>query len=469
MAPPRPSARSSLARSPALLTCVLVLFVVLLRYETAALGGGAAPVVGAGQQLSAGAGQQIPAVGASPPPPPPPTARFAEPSVDEATATIVVPRHTQSAACATPRLRKLLGASCGSAAAAAAADEAHDSAAVQAYLRGRQHEGCAGVTKVREFRDWRNGFGAQLSSLVGAWAAQLQQDLDDDGAHTLLVAHGGMRYANKRLCPARDLSCYFEPFSGCADAVAAAERPLKEARTKKTPPGLAAALGAKLGLRRPRDTWWLRKELTRYIFRPNANTTAMLGRVKREMALPGDASARLLALHVRRGDKRDLGAKERGEPFSDAMYVAAARALADEMGASGVLLASSEPSTLERLPALLAPLPTYVMPEKYFVRVPEGKTPHQVVEGTRQDEESDEDEGRSQVVQQLVLASAAGFVGTTTSNFGGLVTKLLGMRDETPAAFDLSCAGLRSMRNASAKLWPMAWEGADARRCGRFT
>ena len=143
--------------------------------------------------------------------------------------------------------------------------------------------------------------------------------------------------------------------------------------------------------------------------------------------------------------------------------------LADEMGASGVLLASSEPSTLERLPALLAPLPTYVMPEKYFVRVPEGKTPHQVVEGTRQDEESDEDEGRSQVVQQLVLASAAGFVGTTTSNFGGLVTKLLGMRDETPAAFDLSCAGLRAMRNASAKLWPMAWEGADARRCVRFT
>ena len=337
VAPPRnSSARSSLARSPALLTCVLVLFVVLLRYETAALGGGAATVVGAGQQ-SAGAGQQIPAVGASPPPPPPPpAARFAEPSVDEATATIVVPRHTQSAACATPRLRKLLGASCGSA-AAAAADEAHDSAAVQAYLRGRQHEGCAGVTKVREFRDWRNGFGAQLSSLVGAWAAQLQQDLDDDGAHTLLVAHGGMRYANKRLCPARDLSCYFEPFSGCGDAVAAAERPLKEARTKKTPPGLAAALGAKLGLRRPRDTWWLRKELTRYIFRPNANTTAMLGRVRREMALPGDASARLLALHVRRGDKRDLGAKERGEPFSDAMYVAAARALADEMGASGVL------------------------------------------------------------------------------------------------------------------------------------
>ena len=54
-------------------------------------------------------------------------------------------------------------------------------AAVHKGRAARQHEGCAGVTKVRKFRDWRNGFGAQLSSLVGAWAAQLQQDLDDDG------------------------------------------------------------------------------------------------------------------------------------------------------------------------------------------------------------------------------------------------------------------------------------------------
>ena len=88
----------------------------------------------------------------------------------------------------------------------------------------------------------------------------------------------------------------------------------------------------------------------------------------------------VVAVHVRRGDKRDLGAKERGEPFSDAMYVAAARALADEMGASGVLLASSEPNTLTRLPPLLLPLPTYVMPAHHFVDVPEGKTPHQVEE-----------------------------------------------------------------------------------------
>ena len=82
----------------------------------------------------------------------------------------------------------------------------------------------------------------------------------------------------------------------------------------------------------------------------------------------------LVAIHIRRGDKRDLGAKERGEPFSDAMYVKAAIALADEMGASGFLLASSEPETLRRLPPMLAPRPTYVMPGKYFVQVAEGLT-----------------------------------------------------------------------------------------------
>ena len=49
-------------------------------------------------------------------------------------------------------------------------------------------------------------------------------------------------------------------------------------------------------------------------------------------------------------------------------------------GASGVLLASSEPNTLTRLPPLLLPLPTYVMPAHHFVDVPEGKTPHQVEE-----------------------------------------------------------------------------------------
>ena len=57
-----------------------------------------------------------------------------------------------------------------------------------------------------------------------------------------------------------------------------------------------------------------------------------------------------------------------------------AQALAREVGAEGFLLASSEPNTLTRLPPLLLPLPTYVMPAHHFVDVPEGKTPHQVVE-----------------------------------------------------------------------------------------
>ena len=54
--------------------------------------------------------------------------------------------------------------------------------------------------------------------------------------------------------------------------------------------------------------------------------------------------------------------------------------MASEVGAEGFLLASSEPTTLTRLPPLLLPLPTYVMPAHHFVAVPEGKTPHQVVE-----------------------------------------------------------------------------------------
>jgi hypothetical protein len=57
-----------------------------------------------------------------------------------------------------------------------------------------------------------------------------------------------------------------------------------------------------------------------------------------------------------------------------------AQALASEVGAEGFLLASSEPTTLTRLPPLLLPLPTYVMPAHHFVAVPEGKAPHQVVE-----------------------------------------------------------------------------------------
>ena len=58
--------------------------------------------------------------------------------------------------------------------------------------------------------------------------------------------------------------------------------------------------------------------------------------------------------------------------------------MADEVGAEGFILASSEPNTLLRLPPLLLPLPTYVMAAHHFVAVPEGKTPHQVVEKTKQ-------------------------------------------------------------------------------------
>ena len=182
------------------------------------------------------------------------------------------------------------------------------------------------------------------------------------------------------------------------------------------------------------------------------------------MARP-DASA----LHVRRGDKRDLGAKERGEPFSDEMYVSAARALADEVGAKGFLLASSEPETLKRLPRMLG-MRTYVMPAKYFVYVTEGLTPHQVIERTKQ-EGGSTDEGRSQIVQLLLLAESRAFVGTSTSNFGQLVTKLLAFREPTPAALDLSCEGLTPMQTSredeagEREAWALGWDSRDAARC----
>ena len=184
----------------------------------------------------------------------------------------------------------------------------------------------------------------------------------------------------------------------------------------------------------------------------------------------------LVAVHIRRGDKRDLGAKERGEPFSDAQYVRAAVAVADEIGATGFLLASSEPETLRRLPPMLLPRPTFVMPSKYFVHVPEGLTPHQVIEKTRQEDGSN-DEGRSQIVQLLLLAECAAFVGTVTSNFGQLVTKLMAFRTPRPVALDLSCEGLVSMQAAStseqqqqheAEVWRLAWGEADTARCAGF-
>ena len=346
------------------------------------------------------------------------------------------------------------------------------------------------------YKDWRNGLGAQLSSLVGAWAAQLAKaptlavhSLDTSGLTgqlpPLLVPLGGLRYANKARCAKRDLACYFEPPTSCE-----APAGTKAVRAAKTPPELAMKLGEELRLSRPRDKWWLRKELTAYFFRPNGATRAMLGRVRKEIRLqpprtdsppwthpqtevpqtpslydaasssspgtdPGNdnvsegegalSTSDLVAVHVRRGDKRDLGAKERGEPFSDRMYVAAALALADEVNAKGFLLASSEPETLIRLPPLLKPRPTFVMPAHYFVHVPEGMTPHMVIEKTRQ-EEGEHDEGMSQIVQLLLLAECRAFLGTVTSNFGQLVTKLMAMRTTTPVAFDLSCRGLQPIR-----------------------
>lgn len=312
------------------------------------------------------------------------------------------------AACRTARLRRLLSAECGVRAAEAAKAEAQDSRSFQAVLHALQHPTECSSRRVVTFKDWRNGLGAQLSSIVGAWAAQLGKmgsfhpDAQTDGRlPPLLVPLGGLRYANKARCAKRDLACYFTPMASCAPPTAT-----KSIRAAKTPAELASRVSADLHLSRPRDKWWLRKELTRYIFQPNAALRAMLQRVRSEMKLmaprdrgpsvgdsAGEDSAKgqhagedsagahgaaasdalaideLVAVHVRRGDKRDLGAKERGEPFSDAMYVSAALALADELGAKGFLLASSEPETLRRLPEMLRPRPTFVMPAHYFVQV----------------------------------------------------------------------------------------------------
>ena len=47
------------------------------------------------------------------------------------------------------------------------------------------------------------------------------------------------------------------------------------------------------------------------------------------------------------------------------------------------------------------------------MQVPEGLTPHQVIEKTRQ-EGGVNDEGRSQIVQLLLLAECKAFLGTAT-------------------------------------------------------
>ena len=147
---------------------------------------------------------------------------------------------------------------------------------------------------------------------------------------------------------------------------------------------------------------------------------------------------------------------------------------ADPLGShtrQGFLLASSEPETLRRLPALLKPYPTVVMPAKYFVQVSEGLTPHQVIERTKQ-EGGTNDEGRSQIVQLLLLSECRGFLGTLTSNFGLLVTKLMAFRSPTPISLDLSCAGLSSMQigagSEQVPTWSLQWDGKDAARCRGF-
>ena len=59
------------------------------------------------------------------------------------------------------------------------------------------------------------GWERRLSSIVGAWA-HLPHRTGGVHGEGRLFATGGMRDANKARCPARDLSCYFEPVSGCA-------------------------------------------------------------------------------------------------------------------------------------------------------------------------------------------------------------------------------------------------------------
>ena len=119
----------------------------------------------------------------------------------------------------------------------------------------------------------------QLSSLVGAWAHLLARTGGTRGSARLL-ASGGMRYANKARCPKRDLACYFEPLSGCE-----ASGDEKEARAAKTPEALPAELGQALGFHRSRDKWWLRRELTRFVFRPNAASAVLMLRVCTEMQI----------------------------------------------------------------------------------------------------------------------------------------------------------------------------------------
>jgi hypothetical protein len=72
-------------------------------------------------------------------------------------------------------------------------------------------------------------------------------------------------------------------------------------------------------------------------------------------------------------------------------------------------------------------------------------------------------------VMRIVLSECRAFLGTVTSNFGLLVTKLMAFRQPTPISLDLSCKGLTSMRAATDEpgepVWPI-WDelAEDARR-----
>ena len=68
----------------------------------------------------------------------------------------------------------------------------------------------------------------------------------------------------------------------------------------------------------------------------------------------------------------------------------------------------------------------------------------------------------------LLLAECRAFLGTVTSNFGLLVTKLMAFRTPTPLSLDLSCAGLSSMQASTGRVWSLEWKGRDAQRCRSF-
>ena len=81
---------------------------------------------------------------------------------------------------------------------AAAADDAADAKALQNALRTLQHPSHCDARPVLTFKDWRNGLGAQLSTLVGVWSAMLNRESAAGtpvfGARApLLVPLGGLR------------------------------------------------------------------------------------------------------------------------------------------------------------------------------------------------------------------------------------------------------------------------------------